>query len=385
MDNMKIYIIAGEASGDLHGSNLIKGILRRNPDAQIRFWGGDMMASAGGTKVRDYREGAVMGITDVLGKAGKLLGNLRFCKRDIMQWRPDAVVLIDYPGFNMKIAKFAHKAGFKVFYYIAPKVWASREGRIRKLRRYVDRLFIIFPFEIPYFRSKGMDFVYKGNPLVDAIDSSEAMTGSREDFLKSAGLDDRPYIALLAGSRKGEISRMMPVLMEVVGRLKSLPEYADWQFVIAGAPARDREDYIIESPYAEDIHLVFSRTREVVRYAEAAVVNSGTASLETVLLGTPQVVCWSTSALTYFAATHLLKVQDHVKFISLGNLCVDRLVFRELIQDDFNADEVVAELRRLVEDTGYRAEMLRGYAEIRSLLGGSGASDAVAQAMLEEL
>ena len=212
---MRYYIIAGEASGDLHGSNLMKGLYAEDPEAEVRFWGGDLMlaavseAGAGrGALVRHYREGAVMGISDVLGKAGRLLGNVRACKADIAAWRPDAVILIDYPGFNFKIAKFAHGAGFKVFYYIAPKTWASREGRNRKLRKYVDRLFIVFPFEVPYFEKRGIPFVYKGNPLVDAVDShvySRPVEGS--------------YIALLAGSRKGEISRMMPVCMEAADRL----------------------------------------------------------------------------------------------------------------------------------------------------------------------
>ena len=382
---MKFYIIAGEASGDLHGSNLMKGIYRNCPDAEIRFRGGDMMAAVGGTKVRDYREGAVMGLSDVLRKAGRLLTDLRDCKRDIAAWKPDAVILIDYPGFNLKIARFAHKAGFRVFYYIAPKVWASREGRIRQIRRYVDRLFIIFPFEIPYFQARGVDFVYKGNPLVDAIDSSGAMKASREEFLRSSGLPDRPYLAFLAGSRKGEISRMMPVLMQLADRLHSLPQYRDWRFVVAGAPARDASDYEEYISGREYVALLFGRTREIVRHAAAAVVNSGTASLETVLLGTPQVVCWSTSPLTWFAATHILRVQKHISYVSLGNLCVNRPVFRELLQDDFNADTLESEVRRLVEDAAYRDEMLRGYAQIREVLGGSGASEAVAEAMISSL
>ncbi len=390
----RIYIIAGEASGDLHGSNLMKGIYARQPEAEIRFWGGDMMASVGGTLVQDYREGAVMGITDVLKSAGKLRRNLERCKADILEWKPDVVILIDYPGFNFRIAEFAHKAGFKVFYYIAPKVWASREGRIEKLRRYVDKLFIIFPFEIPYFTEKKIDFIYKGNPLVDAVDNSKAMIGTREQFLSENGLQDKPYIAMLAGSRKGEISRMMPVLRQVAERLHNGSEgegkYADYQFVIAGAPARSPEDYEAflkdsEGKPLDYVHVVFGKTQEVVRHAEAAVVNSGTASLETVLLGTPQVVCWSSSALTVFVARKIFRVLDRIKYISLGNLCVDRLVFKELIQEDFTCGKVIAELRSLIEDQQYRETMLSGYAEIRESLGGSGASAAVAQAMLIEL
>ena len=225
---MKYYIIAGEASGDLHGSNLMKGIYAEDPEAEIRFWGGDNMVAAwksGEVRstglVRHYKEGAVMGFIEVLAKAGKLMQNVKFCKQDILNWNPDVVILIDYPGFNFKIAEFAHKAGFKVFYYIAPKVWASREGRIKKLKKYVDRLFIVFPFEKPYFDSKGVEYVYKGNPLVDAVDNSAAMTEKREDFLRRCNLDDSPFIAMLAGSRKNEISTMMPVLTEFASKMHS--------------------------------------------------------------------------------------------------------------------------------------------------------------------
>ncbi len=222
---MRYYIIAGEASGDLHGSNLMKGIYAEDPKAEIRFWGGDLMSAVGGELVRHYKEGAVMGFVEVLAKARKLLGNVSFCKNDILQWKPDVVILIDYPGFNFKIAEFAHNAGFKVFYYIAPKVWASREGRIRKLKAYVDKLFIVFPFEKQYFDSKGISYIYKGNPLVDAVDDSRAMNETKEEFFVRAGLDNKPYIAMLAGSRKAEISTMMPVLTEFASKMHQMPEY----------------------------------------------------------------------------------------------------------------------------------------------------------------
>ena len=308
---MKYYIIAGEASGDLHGSNLMKGIYAEDPQAEIRFWGGDEMASVWKSKsaaekseggearsegveeavpetytssglVRHYKEGAVMGFVEVLAKAGRLLKNVRFCKKDILAWNPDVVILIDYPGFNFKIAEFAHKAGFKVFYYIAPKVWASREGRIKKLKKYVDRLFIVFPFEKPYFDAKGVSYIYKGNPLVDAVDGSKAMLESREDFLKRNKLEDKPVIAMLAGSRKPEISTMMPVLTEFASRMHSLPQYSGYQFIIAGAPARSIKDYEawLTDENREYIKILFGETQSIIRQAEAAVVNSGTASLE---------------------------------------------------------------------------------------------------------
>lgn len=387
---MRYYIIAGEASGDLHGSNLMKGIYAEDPQAEIRFWGGDLMhdvwkeaRSAEGGLVRHYKEGAVMGFVEVLAKAGRLLGNVSFCKKDIMQWKPDVVILIDYPGFNFKIAEFAHKAGFKVFYYIAPKVWASREGRIRKLKAYVDRLFIVFPFEKPYFDSKGIGYIYKGNPLVDAVDGSRAMSISRKEFLDEERLEDRPFIAMLAGSRKGEISTMMPVLTEFASKMHSLPQYKDHMFLVAGAPARtilDYEKWITEEN-KDYMKVIFGKTQQIIRHAEAAVVNSGTASLETALFNTPQVVGYITNPITYWIALRIVKI----KYISLGNLIIDRLAFKEFIQKDCNADALVEEIRDLIENATRREKMLADYSDIRSALGGTGASAAVAKAMLEEL
>lgn len=377
----RYYIIAGEASGDLHGSNLMKGLFAEDPGAEVRFWGGSMMAAVGGTLVQDYRDGAVIGFSQVLTHPRKFAGRLSRCKSDILEWKPDVVILIDYPGFNFKIAEFAHKAGFKVFYYIAPKVWASRESRVRKLKAYVDKLFIVFPFEIPYFTSKGVDFVYKGNPLVDAVDGSDAMTGTKEAFLSETGLPDRPMIALLPGSRTGEISSMMPVYTEFADKMREIPEYSDYQFIIAGAPSRSPEDY---SPFIGDreyVRVVFGRTYSVMRHARAAVVNSGTASLECALVGTPQVVAYRSSVFNYVVARAIIKI----KYISLGNLILGRMCFRELLQDYFTPDNVLHEVRRLLEDGAYREDMISGYREIRESLGGGGASVAVAKAMVKEL
>ena len=413
---MRYYIISGEASGDLHGSNLMKGIYAEDPKAEIRFWGGDLMEAVwsgfqnnpshsfgagpspcgqGGSTVletaphlkpglvRHYKEGAVMGFVEVLMKAKKLLDNVKFCKQDILAWNPDVVILIDYPGFNFKIAEFAHKAGFKVFYYIAPKVWASREGRIKKLKAYVDKLFIVFPFEKPYFDSKGIDYIYKGNPLVDAVDGSRATLESREDFLQRTSLSDKPIIAMLAGSRKGEISTMMPVLTEFAAKMHALPQYSEYQFLIAGAPARQMEDYSawINEGNSSYVKVIFGETQSIIRNAEAGVINSGTASLETALFGTPQVVGYILNPITYWLAKKIVKI----KYISLGNLIVDRFAFNEFIQDDCNPDALVKEIRDLIEDPERRSKMLSEYAEIRSALGGSGASSAVAKAMIEEL
>ena len=375
---MRYYLIAGEASGDLHGSNLIKGLVQEDPASEFRYWGGDLMDSAASSRphslVRHYKEGAVMGAAEVLAKAGKLLGNLKFCKKDILEWKPDVVILIDYPGFNMKIAKFCHSRGIRCFYYIAPKTWASREGRNRKLKALVDRLFIVFPFEKEYFKSRGIPYEYEGNPLVDAIDSHEFKP-----------VQDGDYIAVLAGSRKAEISRMMPVCMEAADRLHALPQYAGMRFVVAGAPARDASDY---EPYIGNrdyVSVVFGRTYDILSYARAAVINSGTASLEAALIATPQVVGWNTSALTYFLGKYVLRVLDHIKYISLGNLCLDKLAFREMLQNDFNAEALADELRRLMEDSRYRETMLSDYAAIRESLGGEGASRKVAARMVSIL
>ena len=361
---MKYYLIAGEASGDLHGSNLIKGLKACDPEAEFRFWGGDLMGAASGERpVRHYADTAVMGLTDVLGKAGKLLGNLGFCKKDIVDWKPDVVILIDYPGFNFKIAKFAHDRGFKVYYYIAPKTWASREGRNRKLRQYVDKLYIVFPFEIPYFQKAGIDFIYKGNPLLDAVDNHRYSPASHT-----------PYVAVLPGSRKGEIKRMMPVCMEVADQLGC-------KVVVAGAPSRSAEDYAPYIGSRSNVELIFGRTYDILKYAQAAIINSGTASLEAALIGTPQVVCWSTSALTAFVARRIFKVMDHISFISLANIILNKEVFKELVQEDFTSDNVVAEVRAISVPGERRSQMLADYALIREALGGTGASRAIAESI----
>ena len=371
---MKYYLIAGEASGDLHGSNLMKGLLEEDPEAEFRYWGGPCMEAVGGVKVHDYKDTAVMGFSDVVRSLGRISRNLKDCKADILSWQPDVVIPIDYPGFNMKVAQFCHSHGIKVFYYIAPKTWASREGRNRKLKAWVDKLFIVFPFEIPYFTEKGVPFIYKGNPLVDAVDG--------HDYRRPG---EGAYIAILPGSRKAEISHTMPNAMKMADALHALPRYAGYQFLIAGAPSRTEADYarfIGGRPY---VKLLFGRTYDILKYADAALVNSGTASLEAVLTGTPQVVCWSTQLMTALLAKYVMRVTEHVKYISLGNLILDRMAFRELIQFDFTPEAVTDEIRRLMEDSGYRKRMLADYADIRIRLGGRGASRAVAKAMTGEL
>lgn len=387
---MKYYIIAGEASGDLHGSNLMKGLYAQDPQAVIRFWGGPLMDSvfkanesdSKGGLVHDYNEGAVIGFSQIILNAGSFLRKFKDCCNDIVSFGPDAVILIDYPGFNFRVAEFAHDKGLKVFYYIAPKVWASRESRVKKLKKHVDRLFIVFPFEKEYFDRKGVSYIYKGNPLIDAIDNSADLNISREEFLTANGLEDKPTIAILAGSRKGEVSSMMPVCAQFADAMHNDARFSGYQFVIAGAPSRSMADY---APFLSGresyIKVVFGHTHGIVKNSVAAVVNSGTASLETCLIGTPQVVAYAGSNFNFNVARQIIKVDA----ISLGNLILGRKAFKELLQYHFTPENLVSEVSRLIEDSEYRENMFSDFQEIREALGGSGASLSVARAMISEL
>lgn len=385
---MRYFIIAGEASGDLHGSNLMKGLLREDPQAEIRYWGGPLMDAAYTDSGResnlgsDYSEGAVMGFSQIILHARKFIRRFRDCCRDIVAFSPDAVILIDYPGFNFRVAGFAHEKGYKVFYYIAPKVWASRESRIKKLKAYVDRLFIVFPFEREYFDRRQVPYTYRGNPLIDAVDRSPEVSMTREEFISANGLPDSRFIAVLAGSRKGEVSSMMPVCMEFADMMHSAREYADVTFLVAGAPSRRIEDY---APYIKGresyVRVLFGRTYGILKNSAAAVINSGTASLEACLIGTPQVVAYSGSDFNFNIAKQIVRVDS----ISLGNLILGRKAFRELLQYHFTAENLKDEICRILEDRDYREGMKADYCKIREALGSSGASAAVAAAMIEEL
>lgn len=390
--SMKYYIVAGEASGDLHGSNLIKGLKGVQPDCQIRCWGGDLMQSAGGELVKHYKETAVMAYWEVLKNLGKIKRNLEFCKQDILEYKPDVVILIDYPGFNFRIAKFAHEHGFKVFYYIAPKVWAWKEGRGKRLQKYVDKLFIIFPFEIDYFKNRwNIDAVYRGNPLLDSVEQSSQVKESKEDFCKAEGLNSQDeFIALVPGSRKTEISSILPRMIDIAALL---PQY---KFLITEAPSISSDYYnkIIEKRLAKlqkkgenpeelkkRMFLLKNRTYSAMKHSIAAVISSGTASLEGALIGTPQVVCYAGSWISAIIAAMLV----HVPYISLANLILDKAIFKELLQHHFTPKATVEELNRLINDTQYRETMLSDYQKVHKLLGGGGASEAVAQAMIDEL
>lgn len=370
-------MIAGEASGDLHGSNLIKGIKEVDSQAHIRCWGGDLMKEAGGDLVKHYKEGAIMGFVEVVANLGKISRNLNDCKRDIMEYNPDVVVLIDYPGFNFRIAEFAKKNGFRVFYYIAPKVWAWKEKRVHRLKKFVDKLFIIFPFEIEYFRKWGIDTIYRGNPLLDSVDNYSRANESREEFFARTGLDaTKESVALLAGSRKGEIKYLLPRMMEVACK------FPDNQFIMACAPSMEREFYeSIIGKECNNIKLLFGETYSILRHCRAAIINSGTASLEAALIGVPQVVCYGGNEISYQIAKRVVKL----KYISLANLIMDRGLFKELIQHDCTPALISQELEKLLHDDAYRGKMMEDYAQVREVLGGKGASAKVAKAMYDEL
>ena len=508
---MKYYIIAGEASGDLHGSNLVKGLLEKDPSAQIRAWGGELMRQAGAEVVKDYRENSIMGFVEVVANIGKILGNMKECCKDILAFNPDVVILIDYPGFNMKIAKFAKKHGLKVFYYIAPKVWAWKERRVHKIKRYVDKLFIIFPFEVEYFRKWGIETVYRGNPLLDSVcnfshagesrAAFEARTSPKRQIIcttaaasteatapaaaaatsaapaaapaaagataagatAAAGASATgataatspttasspttepataaaepttaaamPIIAALAGSRKMETGFLLP---RIVRTALAMPQY---RFIIAAAPSMEPEylKKIIQKELAAagapagssqagsnkkqscishtqagscntqadscntqagrcntqagrcntqagscNIEIVYGETYAVLQQSVAAIISSGTASLEAALLKTPQVVCYGGNPISFYIAKAVVKL----KYISLANLILDKLIFKEILQNDCTPANISAELEALINQKTYRDAMLADYDKVHQLLGGGGASGRIAEAMIEEL
>ena len=373
---MKYYLIAGEPSGDLHGANLIRGLRKADPEAQFRFWGGDLMASAGGkTNLRKhYRETSFFGVVQVLRNLGTIRRQMRECQDDIAAFAPDVVILVDYPGFNMKIARWAHQRGLRTFYYIAPKVWASREGRIKGIQRYVDRLFVIFPFECDYFPKHGIKPVFEGNPLVDALEARRGTLPAPEEFRRRNGLDSRPVIALLAGSRRSEIRKNMPLMVRLAER------FPGHQFVVAGVPWLDPalyQEHIAGSP----IRYVCDQTYETLAAAEAAVVASGTATLETALLGIPEVVVYRLAPLEYYGMPLVVRCP----WVSLVNLNLRREAVAEVLQSNLDITRAERELRTILPGGERRERMLADFEELRSVIGGPGASDRFAARMVELL
>ncbi len=373
---MRYYLIAGEPSGDLHGANLMRGLAKADPEAEFRFWGGDMMAEAGGAAnlVKHYRETSFFGIADVLANLGTIARQMRECREDVLRFAPDVLILIDYPGFNVKMAEFAHRHGFKVFYYIAPKVWAWKEWRVKALRRFVDRLYIIFPFEKEYFRRKGIDAAFEGNPLMDAIARRRESFPSAEEFRRENGLDDRPAVALLAGSRRSEIRTNLRFMAELAERVP------DRQFVVAGVSWIDRAEYD-RCTAGTAVRYVFDKTYELLAVAEAAVVTSGTATLETALLDVPEVVVYGVPWIYEKLKPYVLKIP----YVSLVNLNLGREAVREIVQCRPSVEYAEAELRAVLEGGAERERMKADFAELRRIIGGDGASERFAARMVEDL
>lgn len=378
---MKYYLIAGEASGDLHGSNLMKALRDEDPEASFRCMGGDLMQGAGGTLVRHYRHMAYMGFIPVLTHLHTILGNMRRCKADICQWQPDVVILIDYPGFNLDIAKYLHaKTRIPVFYYISPKIWAWKEYRIRRIRRDVDAMFSILPFEVDYFHRLNYHATYVGNPCVDAVDAFRHTSQFSEDagtFEAEHHLPHMPIIALLAGSREQEIRDNLPIM------LQATTKFTSHQVVIAGAPGIVPEYYQRFLPHDRHVAVVRGQTYRLLQHSDAALVTSGTATLETALLRIPQVVCYYTAfgRLISLLRRMLLKV----KYISLVNLIAQREVVKELVADQMTAEAVEANLRDIMPGGARRQQMLRDYDSVIAMLGESGASSRAARAMIKKL
>ena len=373
---MKYYLIVGEASGDLHASHLMKALLKEDPKAEFRFFGGDMMSAVGGTRVRHYRELAYMGIIAVLLHLRTILRNMAFCKRDIVEWRPDAVILVDYPGFNLKIAKFVHEhTKIPVYYYISPKIWAWKEYRIKEIKRNVDELFSILPFEVPFFEQKHhYPIHYVGNPTAEEVRQFRAAYNvSGEEFRRKHGLDERPIIALLAGSRKQEIAGNLPQMIAAARR------FGGYQLVLAAAPGIDAEFYDAFIG-GSGVHVVRGETYALLSHADTALVTSGTATLETALFRVPQVVCYNTALpkLVGFLRRLVLKV----KYVSLVNLIADREVVPELVANTFSEANIAEQLKRLLPDGAARREMLEGYEEVWRKIGEDSPSERTAKEMV---
>jgi lipid-A-disaccharide synthase len=371
---MKYFIIAGEQSGDLHGSNLVRELLANDREAKIVCWGGELMETAGASLLMHYRQTAFMGFTVILKNLRKISQNLTLCKKQIIEFNPDAVILIDYPGFNLRIARFAKESGLRVLYYISPKFWAWNEKRVEKVRNYVDRMYIIFPFETEFYRKHGLDTEYRGNPLVDETERRLASMPGNAEIFQDLNLSDKPVIALLAGSRKHEVETILPLMVRIV------PLFQEYQFVLAGVKNLPEELYLKilgNSP----VKLIKEKTYEVLRISHAALVASGTATLETALFNIPQVVCYKGDFLSMLIAWIVIKV----KYISLVNLIVNEEVVKELLGYSVNKRNLVKELRSILPDGDRRESILSGYKILKEKLGPAGASGRVARDMIAEL
>jgi lipid-A-disaccharide synthase len=369
---MKYYIIAGEASGDLHGANLMKNLYKEDPNAEIRFWGGNLMQNVGGTMVKHYRELAFMGFLEVILNLKTILNNIKICKKDIEQFNPDCIIFIDYPGFNMRIATWAKERNIPTHYYISPQIWAWKENRIKAIKRDVDFMYVILPFEKDFYENKhNFPVTFVGHPLIDAIEDRKNI--SIEDFRTEHQLSEKPIIALLPGSRKQEITKMLSIMLSVVS------DFPDYQFVIAGAPSQEFEFY---EPFLnkQNIKFISNKTYDLLSVSHAALVTSGTATLETALFKVPEVVCYKGSWVSYQIAKRIITL----KFISLVNLIMDKEVVKELIQDELNTKNLKIELKKIIEGKD-RDLILENYQLLESKLGGSGASAQTAELIVTAL
>ncbi|MEM0518309.1 MULTISPECIES: lipid-A-disaccharide synthase [Aequorivita] len=363
---MKYYLIAGEASGDLHGANLMKALKNEDPDADFRFWGGDLMKAVGGTEVKHYRELAFMGFAEVIMNLGTILKNIKRCKIDIEAYNPDVIIFIDYPGFNLRIAKWARLKNYKTHYYISPQIWAWKEGRIKEIKRDVDEMYVILPFEKEFYEEKhNFPVHFVGHPLIDAIYNRKQVIP--EIFKKENRLDERPVIALLPGSRKQEIKKMLEIMISVA------KDFKDYQFVIAGAPSQEQSFYETFLS-TKNVHFVTNKTYDLLSISEAALVTSGTATLETALFKVPQVVCYKGNRISYEIAKRVIKLD----YISLVNLILNKTAVTELIQADFNKKRLKKELTNIL-DPYTRATVFLDYYELEKALGGRGASEKTAK------
>lgn len=360
---MKYYLVAGEASGDLHGANLMKELKKLDNSAEFRFWGGDLMQAQGGQMVSHYKERAYMGFLEVVKHLGTILGFIKQCKQDILDWKPDVLILIDYPGFNLRIAEFAKQHGIPVHYYISPQIWAWKENRVKKIKRFVDEMYVILPFEENFYNKWEYKVHFVGHPLLDALKSFT----TEPDFKEKNNLDNRPVIALLPGSRKQELTKMLGEMLKVI------PSFPQYQFVIAGAPSQPVEFYesLIPQEIKSSVKIISNKTYDLLSISEAALVTSGTATLETALFEVPEVVCYKGSQVSYLIAKQLVK---NIKYISLVNLVMDRELVRELIQGDMTVANLKTELAAIIEGGSKRAAILQGYKELKARLGNEGAS-----------
>ena len=371
---MRYFIIAGEQSGDLHGSNLIKELYKADQNAEIVCWGGDLMESAGATLLVHYRKLAFMGFVAVIKNLGAISKNMTLCKRQITEFKPDVIIFIDYPGFNLRIAAFAKNAGYRTFYYISPKLWAWNERRVKKIKKYIDKMFIIFPFEVDFYKKHGIEVEYHGNPLIDETEKRISHFPPKANMYSDLGIEPKPVIALLAGSRRHEIELILPEMIKVIDH------FPDYQFVLAGVKNIPDELYFKIIGKAS-VRLIKEKTYEILFVSEAALVTSGTATLEAALHGSPQVVCYKGDFFSMLIAWMVIKV----KYISLVNLIMESEVVKELVQYDLTEKALIGELTAILPGGSKRVKLLSDYEILKHKLGAEGASERVAVAMVTEL